>query len=93
MTEFSDVFKDAPGRTNIVEHHIPTGNAKPIKLTPCRLPHTYRSEIKKEIEEMCVCVCVCARCTQGKGNGGEGPECGKFLSASIILIRKYSQIS
>ena len=52
VTEFADVFKDTPGRTSVVEHHIPTGNAKPIRLPPYRLPHAYRGEIKKETEEM-----------------------------------------
>lgn len=33
--EFADVFDPAPGCTTLVEHSIPTGNAKPIYHRPC----------------------------------------------------------
>ena len=49
LEEFSDVFQDRPGRTNLVEHSISTGSAQPVRLPPYRLPH---ATVKKEIEEM-----------------------------------------
>eukprot|EP00731_Ephydatia_muelleri_P003291 Em0001g3291a len=51
-TEFGDVMSDLPGKTEIVEHRIETGDAKPVRLPPYRLPHAYRDIVKKELEEM-----------------------------------------
>ena len=52
LTEFSDVMKIIPGRTNLVEHDIQTGEAHPVRLPPYRLPHAYRDPVQKEIQEM-----------------------------------------
>ena len=41
LTEYSCVVKDTPGRTNIVEHHILTRDAHPIRLPAYRIPHAY----------------------------------------------------
>lgn len=41
-----------PGRTNLTEHRIETGTARPVKLPPYRIPHAYRGAVQKEIEEM-----------------------------------------
>ena len=51
-TEFGDVMSDLPGKTELVEHRIETGDAKPVRLPPYRLPHAYRDIVKKELEEM-----------------------------------------
>ena len=51
-TEFGDVMSDLPGKTEMVEHRIETGDAKPVRLPPYRLPHAYRDIVKKELEEM-----------------------------------------
>lgn len=40
------------GRTNLVEHTIDTGNAKPIKQAPYRVPLAKRESAEKEIREM-----------------------------------------
>ena len=50
--EFKDVMSDLPGKTELVEHRIETGEAKPVRLPPYRLPHAYRDIVKKELEEM-----------------------------------------
>ena len=52
LTEFSDVMKTIPGRTNLVEHDIQTGEAHPVRLPPYRLPHAYRDSVQNEIKEM-----------------------------------------
>ncbi|KAL5510368.1 hypothetical protein EMCRGX_G005902 [Ephydatia muelleri] len=51
-TKFGDVMSDLPGKTEMVEHRIETGDAKPVRLPPYRLPHAYRDIVKKELEEM-----------------------------------------
>ena len=45
-------MSDLPGKTELVERRIETGDAKPVRLPPYRLPHAYRDIIKKELEEM-----------------------------------------
>ena len=40
------------GKTELLEHKIETGDAKPVRLPPYHLPHAYRDTIKKELEEM-----------------------------------------
>ena len=52
LTEYSCVVKDTPGRTNMVEHHILTGDAHPIRLLAYRIPHAYRSAVKSELDNM-----------------------------------------
>ena len=52
LKEFSDVMKTIPGRTNLVEHDIQTGEAHPVRLPPYRLPHAYRDSVQNEIQEM-----------------------------------------
>ena len=51
-TEFGDVMSNLPGKTELVEHRIETGDAKSVRLPPYRLPHAYRGIVKKELEEM-----------------------------------------
>ena len=43
---FATVLNENPGRTNIREHHISTGEAHPIRLPPYRIPHAYRNIVK-----------------------------------------------
>ncbi len=52
LKEFAGVMSNHPGHTNLAEHNIHTGDARPIKLPPYRLPHAYRDTIQQEIEEM-----------------------------------------
>ena len=46
------MIKDTPGRTSLAQHQIRTGEARPIKLPPYRIPHAYRDTVKREIGEM-----------------------------------------
>ena len=50
--EFTEVMSNTPGKTDVIEHDIETGTARPIRLPPYRLPHAYRDTVKKEISEM-----------------------------------------
>ena len=46
------VFSKKPGQTNMREHHIETGDARPVRLPAYRLPHAYREDEAKELKEM-----------------------------------------
>jgi hypothetical protein len=52
LDEFADVFRDEPGKMNLIEHDLTTGSARPIRLPPYRLPHAYRQAVQEELEEM-----------------------------------------
>ena len=40
------------GRTNLVQHHIDTGNQRPIRQRPRKHPLGQRDEIKRQVNEM-----------------------------------------
>ena len=42
LREFSSVISNMPGVTSMAEHRIETGNARPVKLPPYRIPQVYR---------------------------------------------------
>ncbi len=55
LSEFSDVFSKGPqdlGHTDLVQHHIHTGDATPIRQAPRRLPLAKREEAEQAIEDM-----------------------------------------
>ena len=52
LEEHSDVMRNYPGRTMLAEHHIRTGDSRPVRLPPYRLPHAYRETVKKELQDM-----------------------------------------
>lgn len=55
LDEYRDIFAVQPdelGRTNIVQHHIETGNHPPIRSRPYRVPHAQREVIDKHIDDM-----------------------------------------
>jgi hypothetical protein len=55
LQKFSDTFSKNDtdlGQTNLVEHHIETGNAKPLKQPPRRVPMAYAEDEKKLIDTM-----------------------------------------
>ena len=53
LHKFKDVLQDCPGRTDIIRHdiHLKEG-AHPSRQAPYRLPHAYRDQVQKEIEDM-----------------------------------------
>ena len=55
LIEFQDIFMGPDGklgRTDLVKHTIDTGNAKPIKIPPGRVPQKQKQTIEKEINSM-----------------------------------------
>ena len=55
LSKYSDVFSKNDsdvGRTGIIKHKIPTGNAQPIKQPPRRVPVHMNAEVDSQITEM-----------------------------------------
>ena len=52
LEESSSVFSSMPGRTDIVEHSIPTGDAPPVYQPPYRLPSAWQDQVREEIQAM-----------------------------------------
>ena len=73
LEDFADVFQNEPGRTSVIEHHIETGLAQPVRLPPYRLPHAYRDAVK-ELWEML-------------SSGIIEPSTSEW-SAPIVLVKK-----
>ena len=48
----TDVIRDTPGSTTLIEHSIQTGDAHAVCLPPYRLPYAYRDTVKEEIHDM-----------------------------------------
>ena len=54
LDRYQNVFSRTPmdlGRTDVMEHTIPTGDARPIKLAPRRTPRAFVEEEEKIIKE------------------------------------------
>ena len=49
---FKDVLQDVPGRTSLVQHEIPTGDAVPIRLPLYRLAHKSQDSLREEIKTL-----------------------------------------
>lgn len=55
LTEFQDVFLEPGGklgRTDLIHHDIDTGQAKPIKQAPQRIPLAQKVIVEQELERM-----------------------------------------
>ena len=52
LRQYEDVLTRIPGCTNLAQHTIETGDSRPIRLPPYRLPHAYRDAVRRELEEM-----------------------------------------
>jgi hypothetical protein len=52
LRQHKDVFSDSPGTTNLGSHEIDTGDAKPIRQRPYRMPFATREIVRKEIDAM-----------------------------------------
>ena len=55
LQDYRDIFAIHPdelGRTNIVQHHIETGDHPPIRSRPYRVPYAQKETIEKHIEDM-----------------------------------------
>ena len=49
-TYYRDVLRDVPGKTSLVYHSIPTGDACPVRLPPYRLTHKAQETLREEIK-------------------------------------------
>ena len=77
LTKHAKVFaaNDADlGRTNLVEHHIDTGGAAPIRQAPRRIPIAQQSECDREVRTML---------EQGVIEPGQSP-----WASPVVLVRK-----
>ena len=52
LLEYREVMCSDPGRTTLVEHHIDTGRANPIRLPPYRVPYVHREAVERELADM-----------------------------------------
>ena len=52
LLQFSDVFDESLGHTDVIQHHIDTGSAPPIRQYPRRLPYAYGEEAKQQITDI-----------------------------------------
>ncbi|KAL5506420.1 hypothetical protein EMCRGX_G008052 [Ephydatia muelleri] len=52
LKEVPGVMSNIPGVTRMAEHRIETGNSRPVKLPPYRIPQAYRETIQLEVKEM-----------------------------------------
>ena len=55
LTKYSDIFSKSDsdiGRSGIIKHRIPTGNAQPIRERPRRVPVYLNEEVDKQIDNM-----------------------------------------
>ena len=52
LNEYSDIFTDIPGSTDIAEHDIVLTSQQPIRCKPYPVPYALKQEIKKEIDNM-----------------------------------------
>ena len=62
------------GQTDLVEHDIETGDSKPIKIPPRRIPIFKRNQVDEELEKMI---------SQGIVEPSDSP-----WSAPICLVKK-----
>ena len=46
------LFQDTPGRTNLTQIWIETGNAAPIHLPPYRLPKARHQAVQNEVQQL-----------------------------------------
>ena len=52
LAKFESLFTALPGHTTMGKHHIPTGDARPVRLPPYRLPHAFRDNVQCQLDEM-----------------------------------------
>ncbi|XP_078581557.1 uncharacterized protein LOC144864980 [Branchiostoma floridae x Branchiostoma japonicum] len=52
LQEFSDVLQDRPGRTTLTQHHIDTGDARPVRQRPYRVAQAHRETMRTELQKM-----------------------------------------
>ena len=75
VAEFNDVLSTKPRRKNLAEHRINTRTANPVRQAPYWLPHAYREDVKKDLEEM-------------EKDGIIEPSASEWMSPIVLLPKK-----
>ncbi|CAI5773598.1 Hypothetical predicted protein [Podarcis lilfordi] len=52
LPDYKEIFSNTPGRAKGVVHHIDTGDAEPIAVTPYRITGEYVGKVSNEVREM-----------------------------------------
>jgi hypothetical protein len=52
ILEYTEIFPDVPSKTDIIEHDVDVGTARPIKQHPYRVNPLKRKKLKEEIDYM-----------------------------------------
>ena len=52
LQKYNTVFDTSPGHTEVVEHHISTGDSKPVFHPPYRVPSAWQESVREEIGDM-----------------------------------------
>jgi hypothetical protein len=52
LQKHNSVFDTSPGHTAVVEHHISTGDSKPVFHPPYRVPSAWQESVREEIGSM-----------------------------------------
>ena len=52
LKKFEGVLQKLPGKTELAEHTIYTGDTQPVRLPPYRISQAYRQKVEGEIKEM-----------------------------------------
>ena len=50
--QFSNLFPEAPGTTDLVQHHIKLTSDEPVRSSPYPVPYSMRESLRKDIAEM-----------------------------------------
>ena len=52
LRRYSDVFKDMPGETDVIQHRVNLTHDTPIRSKPYPLPKALREELWNEVDNM-----------------------------------------
>ena len=50
--QFTDLFTEAPGTTDLVQHHIKLTSDEPVRSRPYPVPYSRRESLRKDIADM-----------------------------------------
>ena len=74
LKEYSCIFSDLPGNTNLIEHKILLSNKEPIRKKPYPIPYHMRETVAEEVDQML--------------DLGVIHVCDSPFASPIVLVRK-----